>query len=300
MLLNKIVYIHSENLISHCNKLPSMQNRASVVQDLINSYRLLISSNVAVVKSQDATEEELKSFHSTDYIDLLKSLNSWDSNIDEINDDHLSYGLGYDCPVLDNIYDFACSVAGGSLTAAKLLAAKKCQIVINWFGGWHHANRDFASGFCYINDVVIAIQHLTKTFKRPLYLDLDIHHGDGVQNAFEFSNRILTLSFHKYCPGFFPNTGSSEEKGKGKGTYYSLNVPLKDGIKNQNYIEVFNSIFPLVISKFKPDVLIVQCGADGLNGDSVGECNLTLRGIGECIEKVLACTLPTLFLGGVI
>ncbi|XP_060532176.1 histone deacetylase 8-like [Cylas formicarius] len=298
MLKNKVVYIHSEELISHCNKLPQLPNRASIVQDLINSYELLTHDNLVVVQCEKATEEQLKSFHSTDYIDFLKSLNCDDVELFEIVEKHEEYGLGYDCPLVENIYDFVQTVAGSSVAAARLLAAKKCEIVINWFGGWHHAQRASAEGFCYVNDIVIAIQILSKAFDRILYLDLDIHHGNGVENAFQCSKKILTLSFHKCSPGFYPGTGSLNEVGLGKGKYYSINVPLKEGVSDETYLAAFNAIFPIVLDSFKPSLIVVQCGADGLNGDPIGQCNLTIKSLGRCVDTVLKSQLPALFLGG--
>ncbi|XP_066252239.1 histone deacetylase 8-like isoform X1 [Euwallacea similis] len=298
MSKNQIAYIYSDELKAECDKVLFMQNRASIVHNLICSYQLLSSPNIFIVANRKATEEELKAFHSSSYVDFLKAQNSFDLNLDEINDDHLEYGLAYDCPPFKTIFDFCLNVAGGSLSAAKVLASKKVQVAINWFGGWHHALRDSAVGFCYINDVVLAIQFLSKHFQKILYIDLDIHHGDGVQYAFEYSNRILTLSFHRYEIGFFPGTGTIEDVGKGKGKFYSLNVPFKSGLNDNSFTRVFKQLFPVVLDSFKPNAIVLQCGADGLNGDHVGECNLTLKGLGNCVKSVLNCNLPTLLLGG--
>ncbi|XP_018565278.1 histone deacetylase 8-like [Anoplophora glabripennis] len=293
----KIIYIYSEKLIRECNRLPNMLNRASMVQDLINCYGLLLTGKFQAVQSLDATEDELKLFHSTSYIDFLKKVNDLD-NFDEFEKEQVEYGLSYECPILERNFELVQTLAGGSISAAKLLAKNKCKIAINWFGGWHHAQRDSAEGFCYVNDIVLAIHILSTAFDRILYLDLDIHHGDGVQNAFEFSNKILTLSFHKKSVGFYPGTGDLNEVGSSKGKYYSLNVPLLDGIGHNNYLKLFDKIFPSVLMSFKPKCIVMQCGADGLNGDRIGQCNLTLKTIGECVDKVLKSDLPTLFLGG--
>lgn len=131
-----------------------------MVQDLIQSYQILSHPQLVVVQSQNASEDELKLFHSAAYIDVLKALQSFDSNLDEVlgtkthiclkphsmfpinlPEQHLEYGLGYDCPVLDNLFQLAECVAGGTLSAAKLLVSGKCKTAINWFGGWHHACR---------------------------------------------------------------------------------------------------------------------------------------------------------------
>jgi histone deacetylase 8 len=111
-----------------------------MVQDLIRSYGLTSNNKMLVVQSLDATEDELKLFHSSSYIDFLKSVNDTD-DFDENGEEQDEFGLGYDCPLLERTYDFVKTVAGGSLTAAKLLAKSKCEIAINWFGGWHHAQR---------------------------------------------------------------------------------------------------------------------------------------------------------------
>ncbi|XP_048526785.1 histone deacetylase 8-like isoform X3 [Dendroctonus ponderosae] len=289
-----------KELVQHCDRLPNMENRASVVHDLIQSYQILCHPKLVVVLSQNASEDELKLFHSAAYIDVLKSLESFDSNLDELLEQHVEYGLGYDCPVLDNLLQLAECVAGGTLSAAKLLVSRKCKTTINWFGGWHHARRDSASGFCYINDIAIGIQYMSTTFERILYIDLDVHHGDGVQYAFENSNKILTLSFHKHEVGFFPNSGNLDEVGIGKGKNYSLNVPYQGGISDETFTKLCSQVLPKVFETFKPLAVVMQCGSDGLNGDEIGQCNLTLKGFDCCVKTVLEWDLPTLFLGGVL
>ncbi|KAJ3658656.1 hypothetical protein Zmor_010382 [Zophobas morio] len=293
----KIVYIYSDNLRKQCDRIPTMLNRASVVQDLISSYEIMSSKKLLIVQSLDATEEELKLFHSSDFIDFMKRINDSDE-FEKYEDEQEEFGLGYDCPILDKHYDFVKTLAGGSLTAAKILARGKCHVAINWFGGWHHAQRDSAAGFCYVNDIVLAIQKLTETFNKILYVDLDIHHGDGVQNAFEFSKKILTLSFHKLMPGFFPGTGRLEDCGSCKGKYYSINVPVLEGVSDTTFLKFFITVLPRVMEAFQPEALVVQCGADSLNGDEIGQSNLTLKSVGECIKKILEYRKPTLFCGG--
>jgi histone deacetylase 8 len=159
-------------------------------------------------------------------------------------------------------------------------------------------DREEASGFCYVNDIVIAIIHLLNHYKRVLYVDLDIHHGDGVQDAFYFSPAVFTLSFHKYCVGFFPGTGTIEEIGDGSGFSCCLNVPLEDGITDMEYVHIFQSTLEKVHKAYHPQVLVVQCGADCLAGDPLGSFNLTLNGVGNCLEQLLCLNLPTLLLGG--
>lgn len=117
---------------------------------------------------------------------------------------------------------FVQTLAAGSLTAADLLLEGRVRVAINWSGGWHHAKRDSAAGFCYINDIVLAIHRLQRRFKRIMYVDLDVHHGDGVEDAFSSTDRVLTFSVHQLETGFFPGTGDLKENGFGRGKYYRL------------------------------------------------------------------------------
>ena len=130
---------------------------------------------------------------------------------------------------------------------------EKADIVINWSGGLHHAKKSEASGFCYINDIVVAILELLKYHPRVLYIDIDVHHGDGVEEAFYLTNRVMTVSFHQYGNSpddpskiFFPGTGHIDETGAGAGRRYSVNVPLKEGMDDQSYEYIFTRVMKMV------------------------------------------------------
>ena len=117
-----------------------------------------------------------------------------------------------DCPIFEGMFDFSQISAGGSLAAAIKLNKQESDICINWAGGLHHAKHGEASGFCYVNDIVLAIIEMLKYHKRVLYIDIDVHHGDGVEQAFYLTDRVMTVSFHQYG-NFFPGTGAVEEIG---------------------------------------------------------------------------------------
>ena len=118
----------------------------------------------------------------------------------------LAVNVGEDCPVFDGLYEFCQLSAGGSVAGAVKLNKEATDIAINWAGGLHHAKKSEASGFCYVNDIVLAILELLKYHLRVLYIDIDIHHGDGVEEAFYTTDRVMTVSFHKYGE-YFPGTG---------------------------------------------------------------------------------------------
>ena len=146
-----------------------------------------------------------------------------------------------DCPCFDGMFEFSQISAGASLDAAVKLNHKSTDIAINWSGGLHHAKKQEASGFCYVNDIVLAILELLKYHQRVLYIDIDVHHGDGVEEAFYTTNRVMTVSFHRYGD-FFPGTGDLRESGAGEGLHYSLNIPLKRGITDTPFLEMYSTV----------------------------------------------------------
>lgn len=149
------------------------------------------------------------------------------------------------------MFEFSQISAGGSIDAAIKLNHKSSDICVNWagsflsltylIGGLHHAKKMEASGFCYVNDIVLAILELLKYHNRVLYIDIDVHHGDGVEEAFYCTNRVMTVSFHRYGD-FFPGTGDIKDTGFGEGQYYALNVPLNAGIDDDSYFNLFKTV----------------------------------------------------------
>merc|ERR1719384_1142632 len=198
------------------------------------------------ISAKKASVEDLLAFHSRDYVDILR--NSEKSDADDLEE----VGLGYDCPVLSGLLDWVLTVAGASLSAAEALTSGCLRTVLHWGGGWHHAHRDSAAGFCYVNDIVLAIHKLQSKFKKILYIDLDVHHGGGVEEAFSSTNRVATFSIHKYEAGYFPGTGALTDVGTGRGLYHSINVPLKEGVTDQMYTEIFSALLPAVMTSFAP------------------------------------------------
>ncbi|VDN34211.1 unnamed protein product [Gongylonema pulchrum] len=172
------------------------------------------------------------------------------------------------------------------------------DIAINWSGGLHHAKKREASGFCYVNDIVIGILELLKYHPRVLYIDIDIHHGDGVQEAFYLTDRVMTVSFHKYGNYFFPGTGDMYDVGQDTGRYFSVNVPMKEGMDDENYHSLFKPIVRAVIECYNPSVIVLQCGADSLGCDRLGCFNLSFSGHGECVDFVRSLGIPMLVVGG--
>ena len=146
-------------------------------------------------------------------------------------------------------------------------------------------------------DIVLAIIELLRFKKRVLYIDIDVHHGDGVEEAFYTTDRVMTVSFHKYGE-YFPGTGELRDIGIGLGKNYSVNFPLRDGIDDVAYNVIFEPVIDAVMKYYQPEAVVLQCGGDSLSGDRLGCFNLSMRGHANCVNFVRKFGLPTLVLGG--
>ncbi|CAK9300059.1 unnamed protein product [Gordionus sp. m RMFG-2023] len=272
---------------------PMKPHRLALTHDLILTYKL--DKYMKLYRPKRANEVDMYNFHSKEYIDFLKN------NKIKLQDNSKflsKFNVGEDCPLFPNLFEFCSMYTGASLEGALLLNHQLCDIAINWAGGLHHAKKFEASGFCYVNDIVLAIIELLKYNPRVLYIDIDIHHGDGVQEAFYLTDRVMTVSFHKYGNLFFPGTGHIYEVGAEAGKYYAVNVPLKEGIDDEAYSYIFKPIIKDVVQFYQPNVIVLQCGADSLCGDRLGCFNLSINGHGQCVKFVKELGIPLLILGG--
>lgn len=234
-----------------------------------------------VYRPRQATPEELRQFHSAEYVDFLRRVTPDTSNDFKKQMDLFNVGKSGDCPLFDGLYQFCQTYTGGSIDGAKRLMSGACDIAINWAGGLHHAKKSEATGFCYVNDIVLAILELLKYFPRVLYIDIDVHHGDGVEEAFYITDRVMTASFHQFGDMFFPGTGDVWDKGSGAGDYYAVNCPLKEGMDDDSFRQIFQPVIRKILEMFRPEAIVLQCGADSLAGDRLGRFNMTIKGHAE-------------------
>lgn len=147
------------------------------------------------------------------------------------------------------------------------------------------------------SDIVLGILELLRFRQRVLYIDIDVHHGDGVEEAFYTTDRVMTVSFHKYGE-YFPGTGELRDVGVGQGKYYAVNFPLRDGIDDVSYKSIFEPVIKSVMEWYRPEAVVLQCGGDSLSGDRLGCFNLSMRGHANCVNFVKSFNLPTMILGG--
>ncbi|ODV92717.1 hypothetical protein CANCADRAFT_1312 [Tortispora caseinolytica NRRL Y-17796] len=292
----KVSY-HFNDLASHYHfgaMHPMKPFRLMLTDHLVLGYKM--HEKLDWYRPRRATEEEVLEFHASEYVDFLKNVTP--HNADKYKDMFEKFNIGGDCPIFDGMYDYARLTAGASIDASRKLISGVSDIAINWSGGLHHAKKFEPSGFCYVNDIVLAILNLLRVHPRVLYIDIDVHHGDGVQEAFYATDRVMTLSFHKYDGEYFPATGNFDEVGVGMGVHHALNVPIRDGIDDESYIRLFRAIVEPVLLSYQPSVVVLQCGADSLGGDRLGVFNLNIRAHGRCVNFVRELGFPLIVLGG--
>ncbi|KAI0935961.1 hypothetical protein AcW1_000332 [Taiwanofungus camphoratus] len=255
---------------------PMKPTRIRMCHSLVMNYGLY--KKMEIFRAKPATKREMTQFHSDEYVEFLSRITP--TNMNSFIKEQHKYNVGDDCPVFDGLFEYCSISAGGSMEGAARLSRDKCDIAINWAGGLHHAKKSEASGFCYVNDVVLGILELLRYHTRVLYIDIDVHHGDGVEEAFYTTDR------------------GNCDVGIGKGKYYALNFPLRDGITDENYKSVFEPVIRSVMEHFDPGAVVLQCGTDSVSGDKLGCLNLSMRGHANCVKFVKSFNKPLLLLGG--
>jgi acetoin utilization protein AcuC len=199
------------------------------------------------------------------------------------------YGLDTgDVPVFDGMDAAARGLVGGTLHGAQLIADGRARRVLQFGGGLHHAREDRASGFCVYNDLSVAIDALRAHDLRVAYVDVDVHHGDGVQFLHYDDPAVLTLSLHETGRALFPGTGGVQEVGRGLGKGFSLNVPLAPFTESDSYLDAFERVVPYALSHFQPDVVVAQCGADAHFNDPLADLLLTTHAYEQIFRRLLA------------
>jgi acetoin utilization protein AcuC len=262
--------------------------------DLLDHASVLQSENVEVIEPRAATEDELALFHSSEYVEITRQLSSGDQSVPAGR-----YGFGPgDNPVFLGMYDSESLKVGSSLQAAQLLHANQCDVAFSFAGGLHHGGADFASGFCVFNDCVVAIQWLLDEGLRVAYVDIDVHHGDGVQEAFYETDQVLTISLHQDGRTLFPGTGFIDETGKGQGAGLSVNVPLPPLTFGDAYLRAFDATVPPLLERFAPDIVVTQLGVDTHFRDPLASLALTTQHHQQLFERFDQLAPRWLALGG--
>ncbi len=269
--------------------------RLRYTYELLEAYGVFQQPRVTVIPPRQATVEELLTFHSQEYVDAVRSLSKGERTYQPGR-----YGFSQegDNPVFPGMYEAYLWSTGASVVAAELVASGELDVAFNASGGLHHAMPDHASGFCVFNDPVIAINHLLRRGLRVVYVDIDCHHGDGVQHAFYDTDRVLTISLHEAGTFLFPGSGFVEESGTGQGAGYAVNVPLYPRTDDALYLHAFREVVPPLVRRFAPDVLVTQLGIDTHVHDPITHLALTVQGFAQVVRELGELGYPWLALGG--
>jgi acetoin utilization protein AcuC len=233
-----------------------------------------VLDGIGTVAPDPAGDDVLATIHTAEYIDAVKTASGADRN------NRVGHGLGTtDNPVFPGMHASAALIAGGSVAAARAVARREVDRAVNIAGGLHHAMADHASGFCVYNDAALAIAALlAEGVERVAYVDVDVHHGDGVQRAFYTDPRVLTVSIHETPLSLWPGTGYVTESGRGDCAGRAVNIPVPAGSGDAAWLRAFTAIVPAVLREFRPDVLVTQHGADSHWDDPLADLNLTVDG----------------------
>jgi acetoin utilization protein AcuC len=273
---------------------PFKLQRNRLAYDLMDAYGLLGLPDMQIRGCLPVSDELLLSFHHPDYISRLKEFSASDEPRADFR-----FGLGdADCPVFKGLYDYAALGAGATFEAVRLVEEEGFDAAFNMNGGWHHAHRARASGFSYLNDAVVAINWLVGRGRRVLYLDMDAHHGDGVQEAYYDTDQVLTISLHESGIYFYPGTGFEDEIGEGRGVGYSVNVPLLAHTDDAMFLKAFDEVAYPLIAAFNPDIIVTQIGADTFRTDPLTNLEITTHSYCEILSKIKRFKIPWVALGG--
>ena len=273
---------------------PLRMERLGLTWRLMESYGLTALPKAKVVTPEPAALDEICRFHTRDYVEILRAVSAGDWVPHAAR-----YGLGPgDNPIFPGLWEAAELVSGGSLLAAQLVADGEVTRAFHFAGGLHHAMPDRASGFCYVNDAVLAIMRLRARGWRVAYVDIDAHHGDGVQFAFYGDPNVLTVSTHERGDRLFPGTGFVAEMGEGDGFGYAVNLPLQPFTDDEVYEAAFEPVVPRILGAFRPDVLVLQLGIDSHRTDPLTHLALTIQGFDRAVRRLLPLAPRVVALGG--
>jgi acetoin utilization protein AcuC len=273
---------------------PLRMERLGLTWRLMEAYGLTALPRTKVLAPEPADVAAMARFHDREYLQVLRAASAGDWLPHAAR-----FGLGPgDNPIFPGLWEAAQLVAGGSLLAARLVADGEAERVFHFAGGLHHALPDRASGFCYVNDAVLAIQELRRRGLRVAYVDIDAHHGDGVQFAFYGDPTVLTISTHERGDRLFPGTGFVSEAGEGAGVGFSVNLPLQPFTDDEVYLDAFEAVVPPLLQAFHPDVVVAQLGIDSHRTDPLTHLALTVQGFTRAVRRILDLSPRVVALGG--
>ena len=251
-------------------------------------------ANSTLLSPRAATRAEIERIHAPDYVEAVMQASA------EPGLDYTTWGLQEwgDTPPFRGMHEASLLTTGATLVAMEEVMAGRARVAVNYAGGLHHAMKRRASGFCIYNDPAIVCGLLADQGMKVAYVDIDAHHGDGVQAAFYETDRVLTISLHQDGRTLFPGTGSADERGSGRGAGYSINVALPPYTDDPAYMRAFDAVVPELVARFRPDVLVTQQGIDAHFSDPLTHLMISTRTREHCVRWFAARPYPWIAMGG--
>ena len=292
------IFVYSQELgeFNFGPKHPFKPERASKTFDLCNRYGVLNYPWMTLLDPEPIDPALLSLFHTPSYLKVLEKISRG-----EVPLEILECGLGTDDnPIILGIYEWSLRTAGGTHAAMQSLLNEDALAAFNPLGGFHHALPGHAEGFCYINDIAVAIlqSRLSHPEYKIAFVDFDAHHGNGVQQAFYTNPDVLFISVHETGKTLYPWSGNETEIGEGPGRGFTVNIPLEPGTDDEVYAFLLQTLVFPILDSFSPDIVVAELGADTLVSDPLTHLKLTNNGYQRAIEGVKGICPRILGLGG--
>lgn len=273
---------------------PLKPKRLIGVHDTLERLGAFARDDARVLTPRAATRAEIERIHDSDYIEAVMRASR------DPEGDYTEWGLAArgDTPPFAGMHEVSLLTTGGTLTAMEEVISGRLRVAFNGSGGLHHAMRKRASGFCIYNDPAIVCGLLADRAMKVAYIDIDAHHGDGVQAAFYETDQVLTISLHETGRALFPGTGFAEERGRGRGAGYSINVALPPYTDGAAYARAFDAVVPPLLERYRPDVLVTQQGIDSHYDDPLTHLMVSTQAREHIVRQFAASKWPWVAMGG--
>ncbi len=271
---------------------PMKPERLSMVKNLLQDYDLF-DKELALYTPAPASVADIEAIHTPDFITALQSCESGQPRVDV-----RKYGfMTADNPLFEGIYSASMLYTGASLDAAQAVLDGE-PAAVNISGGLHHAHAGRAAGFCVLNDCAAAIHRLRQKYRRVAYVDIDVHHGDGVQELFFSDPSVLTISIHENGRTLYPGTGSASEIGVNDGEGTSVNINIAAKASDEIWLQAWRSAAITILRDYNPEAIVLQMGADAHALDPLAHLMLTAQGWLKAVQDIINQGKPLVLLGG--
>lgn len=289
-----IVYSAGMSDFSYGEDHPFNPGRARFALQLMKRQSYLDEPWIRVESPKPISKSRLTESHNPDFIDALEVMSRG-----EWRDEFLPYGVGTpECPVFPGLFEYVLLYCSATIRGVDLITEENANVVFNPLGGFHHSSRSQAEGFCYVNDAIVAIDLLLARGHRVAYIDIDAHHGNGVQDAYYSDDRVLTVSLHESGKTLYPWTGFETEIGEGIGRGFTVNIPLPQETDDEAYTQVFKRVVTPAVGRFNPSVVVAVMGADTHKSDPLANLSLSNNGMVAVMKEIRDYSHHLLLLGG--